>query len=208
MEIKNYENYVIVEIGAFLGRSTIFLSQGLKEREEGILISIDPHKGIPYYHPNPTYDDFLVNLIKAEVINKVDIKKGTSKKWSSEIKEGISLLFIDGDHRYEMVKKDFLLYEKKIIEGGYIAFHDSVLDGPFNVIVEAVNSGQWEFLQIIGNLALLRKNTLKKSNKIDLLTILNLILLYINRQFHLDFVENDEKSMRIDAQELLTKLTI
>lgn len=36
----------------------------------------------------------------------------------------LDYLFIDGDHRYEGVKKDFLLYASLVRPGGMIAFHD------------------------------------------------------------------------------------
>ncbi|KKK91492.1 hypothetical protein LCGC14_2712400, partial [marine sediment metagenome] len=167
---------------------------------------IDPHEGIPYYHPEPTYNDFMVKINTAKVVSQIQVKKGTSEESSSEITEKISLLFIDGDHTYEMVKKDFSLYEKKIIDRGYIALHDAVLEGPFKVILEAIKSNQWEFLQIIGNLALIRKKLVEENNDMNILTILNLILLHINRQFHLNFVENDEISMKVEVKELLINL--
>jgi len=37
-------------------------------------------------------------------------------------------LFIDGDHTYEGVKADFMLYRQFVREGGFIAFHDIVPD--------------------------------------------------------------------------------
>ena len=40
----------------------------------------------------------------------------------------IDLLFIDGDHRYEGVKQDFLLYRELVRDGGLIMFHDIVPD--------------------------------------------------------------------------------
>ena len=36
----------------------------------------------------------------------------------------IDLLHIDGDHTYEGVKQDYLLYSAMVREGGLIAFHD------------------------------------------------------------------------------------
>jgi hypothetical protein len=36
----------------------------------------------------------------------------------------VDLLFIDGDHRYEGVRADFLAYRRFVREGGVIAFHD------------------------------------------------------------------------------------
>jgi predicted O-methyltransferase YrrM len=42
--------------------------------------------------------------------------------------QAIDLLFIDGDHRYDGVKKDFLLYSQLVREDGLIMFHDIVPD--------------------------------------------------------------------------------
>lgn len=39
---------------------------------------------------------------------------------------GVDMLFIDGDHRYEGVMADFLLYEPLVKKGGIVAFHDCV----------------------------------------------------------------------------------
>jgi cephalosporin hydroxylase len=36
----------------------------------------------------------------------------------------IDLLFIDGDHAYESVRSDFLMYRTLVRDGGLIAFHD------------------------------------------------------------------------------------
>lgn len=44
--------------------------------------------------------------------------------------EMIDFLFIDGDHSYEGVKKDFTLYSPLVRPGGMIAFHDIVPQSP------------------------------------------------------------------------------
>jgi predicted O-methyltransferase YrrM len=36
----------------------------------------------------------------------------------------VDFLFIDGDHRYEGVRRDFELYEPLVAPGGIVAFHD------------------------------------------------------------------------------------
>jgi len=41
----------------------------------------------------------------------------------------VDFLFIDGDHDYEYVKCDYLMYSPLIREGGLIAFHD-IVDAP------------------------------------------------------------------------------
>ena len=52
---------------------------------------------------------------KQDTIQQVeDILKG----------EKLDFLFIDGDHRYDAIKKDFELYSPFVRNGGLIAFHD------------------------------------------------------------------------------------
>ena len=41
----------------------------------------------------------------------------------------LDLLFIDGDHSYDGVKKDFEMYSTLVAPDGVIAFHD-IVDGP------------------------------------------------------------------------------
>jgi cephalosporin hydroxylase len=36
----------------------------------------------------------------------------------------LDFLFIDGDHTYEGVKKDYLVYRRCVRSGGWIGFHD------------------------------------------------------------------------------------
>jgi len=40
----------------------------------------------------------------------------------------VDFLFIDGDHSYEGVKKDFEMYSPLVRKGGIIAFHDIIPD--------------------------------------------------------------------------------
>ncbi|MEM4674909.1 MAG: class I SAM-dependent methyltransferase, partial [Nitrososphaerota archaeon] len=45
----------------------------------------------------------------------------------------LDFLFIDGDHTYEGVKRDFEIYSPLVRRGGIIAFHDIVPGPPENV---------------------------------------------------------------------------
>jgi predicted O-methyltransferase YrrM len=45
----------------------------------------------------------------------------------------LDYLFIDGDHRYEGVKRDFEMYGPLVRKGGLIAFHD-IVEGPFDAV--------------------------------------------------------------------------
>ena len=46
----------------------------------------------------------------------------------------IDLLFIDGDHSYQAVKKDFELYSPLVRKGGIVVFHDIINPPPFPTI--------------------------------------------------------------------------
>ena len=47
--------------------------------------------------------------------------------------EGIDVLFIDGDHSGESVRRDYELYAPLVRTGGLIAFHD-IVDGPEELV--------------------------------------------------------------------------
>jgi cephalosporin hydroxylase len=47
--------------------------------------------------------------------------------------QALDFLFIDGDHRYDGVKRDFEMYRPLVREGGLIVFHD-IVDGIFEAV--------------------------------------------------------------------------
>jgi len=46
------------------------------------------------------------------------------------LRRKLDFLFIDGDHTYEGVKRDFKMYSSLVKKGGIIAFHDIVEHDP------------------------------------------------------------------------------
>jgi predicted O-methyltransferase YrrM len=55
-------------------------------------------------------------------------QQGTINLVRRLVQGGLDLLFIDGDHSYKGVRKDFLGYSHLVKKGGWIAFHDVVPD--------------------------------------------------------------------------------
>lgn len=111
----------IVEIGSFLGKSTIHLAKG-----GDIIYAVDPHKGeFSGGKVKPTLKIFLSNLKKAgvdrRVVPIVKTSKEASKKWKSPIK----LLFIDGLHDFDHASEDFSLWSPFVVDRGIIAMHDA-----------------------------------------------------------------------------------
>ena len=129
---------VIIEIGTANG-GTLFLFSRIAS-EDATIISVDlpggmftskyikfsGYGGYPKWRI-PLYKSFaLVNqnlhLIKADSHNQATLEevKGLLNG------KNVDFLFIDGDHSYEGVKKDFEMYSPLVKDGGIIAFHDII----------------------------------------------------------------------------------
>lgn len=108
-----------IEIGSFKGRSTVCLAATAKS-----VIAIDPHRAGAdgQLQDGDTYQDFLNNT--SEYKNIIPMRM-TSEEAAPHIKDNsVDLVWIDGMHDYENVKKDIENYLPKLKVGGVIAFHD------------------------------------------------------------------------------------
>ncbi len=135
---------VIVEIGSYKGKSTIWLAKGSQAGAGVPVIAIDPHLGSEEHRPSPgepvwTYDEFMANLRRAGVESLVQPVVATSQETAQHFDQSVELLFIDGDHRYEAVRADFDLWFPKLLEGGYLLMHDTIRwHGPRRVARESM----------------------------------------------------------------------
>ena len=131
---------VIVEIGSYTGKSTIYLGKGSKAGKNVKIYAIDPH-GEPFQSKEDatgTYEKFTKNIEKAQLGDVVNPIVRTSIEAADLISEPCELLFIDGCHKYDYVKKDFDTWFPKVIDGGIIAFHDTLSGGPKKVVKESL----------------------------------------------------------------------
>jgi len=125
--IKKEKPKYILEIGTSLG-GTLFLFCRIAS-EDSVIISIDLPMGkfgggyssarIPLYNSFKSKHQ-QINLIrgdshKKEILEKVKAILNGKK---------IDFLFIDGDHTYEGVKKDFEMYSTLVKKNGIIGLHD------------------------------------------------------------------------------------
>ena len=113
---------LILEIGTLRG-GTLFLFSNIAH-EEATLISVDLQQ-------NPLQCRLIKSIFKKK--QKIYLIQGDShnietlKKIKAILRDNkVDFLFIDGDHSYEGVKKDFEMYSPLVRKGGIIAFHDIV----------------------------------------------------------------------------------
>lgn len=135
----------IVEIGSFKGRSTVMLAKVASHYGLGPVVAIDPHNSpiLLDLEINPeasTYQDFINSIGIAGVSDYVEPHLAYSTEVASSWKRPIRVLWIDGDHSYDGVKKDFEGFLPHLEPFGVVAMHDAlnVCPGPIRVFVEDI----------------------------------------------------------------------
>jgi len=135
--LKSLNPRICLEIGT-AGGGTLFLFAQMAN-PGATLISIDlpggpfgggyPAWKIPLYKSFARYTTQRIHLLRADSHNPNTLRK------VREILAGkpLDFLFIDGDHTYEGVRRDFEMYSPLVRKGGMIAFHDIVPGPPENV---------------------------------------------------------------------------
>lgn len=113
------KNLTYVEIGCYAGGSACLLLQ----RPNTTVVSIDLGTPIP---PEIVHQNVL--KLNKHNNNYVYLQGNSqSNEMLDRLKEHVTeidLLFIDGDHSYQGVINDFLLYNELVKTGGYIVFDD------------------------------------------------------------------------------------
>ena len=167
-----------LEIGSYCGKSTIYLGTGCLENN-GILFSIDHHRGSEeqqpgeeYFDPDlldpltsriDTFKEFrktieLANL-EETVVPLVSRSEVAARSWATPL----SLVFIDGGHSYEAVYKDYNCWARHIIPGGYLLIHDIFPDpekggqAPYHIYNLAIASGLFQEFPMIKTLGVLKR---------------------------------------------------
>ena len=119
---------VIVEIGSWKGKSTIFLARGSQLGAAVPVYAIDRHR-------SPRFEVFLRNIRRAGVSDLVRPIRARSQDAADDFREPVELLFVDGAHDEQLVRSDFDKWVPKVIEGGTVAFHDTTWhSGPRRVV--------------------------------------------------------------------------
>ncbi len=161
---------VIVEIGSWKGKSTIWLGKGSKAGKGVRIYAIDPHTGSSEHREQLgrvwTFDEFRLNVSSAGVDDVVVPIVKTSNDAAPEFNQPIELIFIDGAHEYDAVKLDFELWFPKVIDGGIMVFHDTTEgEGPRKVVREKLYKSRFfSDVSLAGTITYARKvkkNTIK-----------------------------------------------
>ena len=138
-------NANVIEIGAYLGASSCYLAAGLA-RNGGRLFCVDTwnNETMPDGERD-TFAEFARNTRPAGD-RIATIRKRSTELRDSDVALPIHLAFIDGDHAYDAVRRDFAVVSRWLAPSGIIAFHDfgdANFPGVTRVVGEALASGGW-----------------------------------------------------------------
>lgn len=151
-------NPTIVEIGSFLGQSSIVFAGCLKVKGSGKLYCIDPFDGsgdgfsVPFYQriarrKKMTLREWFASNIRAAGLNDwIEVKQGTAEKIGPIWREPIDVLFLDGDQSPQGVRKAYELFAPYLKKGSLLIAHNSIEreydeghDGHYRLVVESIN---------------------------------------------------------------------
>ena len=138
-------NASALEIGSYLGASSCYLAAGLAERN-GRLFCVDTWRNETMPDgERDTFAEFSENV--RPVANRITtIRKRSEELLATDVPAPIHLAFIDGDHDYDAVRRDFDIVGPLMASGGVVAFHDfgdPQFPGVSRVVGEALASGRW-----------------------------------------------------------------
>ena len=137
----------ILEIGRYWGGSTVLLAMATHNSDVNV-VSVDVVTGCH----DPDVDDWLNNY---EEKDRIDIRVDNSHAMENI---PLSMLFVDGDHSYEGIKKDFI-HHWNYLNGDCLAhdYFDSTCVGVTQFITEWVEEGYAEIIEQAGTMIALKK---------------------------------------------------
>lgn len=111
----------LLEVGTSKG-GTLYLFTKVAD-PSAQLVTVDLEQRKPALLRGFARSDQKIELIEAD-----STAQATLDRIEALFPDGVDFLFLDGDHRYEGIRRDFDLYRHRVRPGGMIAFHDIVPD--------------------------------------------------------------------------------
>jgi hypothetical protein len=152
----------IVEVGSYRGRSTAALCAGVSAGPTASgdhpvpVYAVDPHEkftGVKGAKFGPgDRREFFKTMVEMRMARFVRLLNSTSRVVGPGWNMPVSLLFLDGDHRYESTLADFEAWRPHLAEGAMVLFADAQDDGPARVISEFATRHMLTKVEMVGKI--------------------------------------------------------
>ncbi|MEJ2658870.1 MAG: class I SAM-dependent methyltransferase [Desulfobacterales bacterium] len=171
-----------LEIGSYCGKSTVYIGSACRQNN-GILFSIDHHRGSEEQQPGEEYFDpelfnhetarvdtfsaFRKTVEAAGLVDTIVPMVCKSEVAASAWATPLSLVFIDGGHSYEAAYTDYNAWTGHIMRKGYLLIHDIFKDpekggrAPYQIYKMAVASGLFKELPMVNTLGVLKRHNFR-----------------------------------------------
>ena len=168
----------LLEVGTYCGKSAIYLGAAARERGT-VLYTVDHHRGSEENQSGWEHHDtrlvdartgrmdtlpwFRRTIEDAQLEDVVVAVVGNSPTIAANWATPLGLVFIDGDHAFDVALADYEGWARFVVPGGLLVFHDVFEDpadggqAPFEVWKTAVSSGSFEPHSTTGSLRVLRR---------------------------------------------------
>lgn len=165
----------ILEIGSWKGKSTICLALGSRDGRKVPVYAVDPHLGTQeqeiWLDGRSSFGIFKENITRAGLGHIVMPLVKRSTEAATDWNKPISFLWIDGDHSYAAAKQDFELFVKWVVDGGIVAFHDSIRGDVPRVVCQCFGGGDFRGIGLIDSIAYATKQSSGKKGSRDRLIL-------------------------------------
>lgn len=142
----------VVEIGSFRGRSAVVLA-----RAAGSVVAIDPHAGsdrgpqeieADAARGDSDFEVFHANLERFGVADQVRHVRKFSADAHGDVTGPLSLLFVDGAHRFGPAREDLRDWGRRVAPGGVMLVHDSFssIGVTLALLAECAGSARWRYV--------------------------------------------------------------
>lgn len=129
---KSINGDFFLEVGCFMGKSTAYLLQKIKESGKDIQVAVidifeaecDHHNDLIKENDNGTLLQIFNKNMKDLDFYPIIIQGKSAVKYKEFVDNSFSMIFIDAAHDYESVKADLNNFYPKLKSGGIFAGHD------------------------------------------------------------------------------------
>jgi MMP 1-O-methyltransferase len=159
---RQVQSGCIVEVGAYRGRTTVALGRGSLDGHRVPVFTIEPHQtftGVLGGRFGPAdAGAFYQAVLTTGCYHVVRLVSLSSEQVAPGWRLPVALLWIDGDHRYEGVRRDFESWRPHLSADARIVFDDTdnPAIGPHRLIAELLASGGYEKVQELDKMTVLK----------------------------------------------------